>query len=140
MSDLFLLSRAQMRRIEPFFPRSRGLPRVDDRRVVSGIIYVIRHGLQWKDAPRGYRPHKTLYNRFVRWAAKGVWETIFRALASAGGPPAQVLIDSSAVKAHRCASGGKGGNSPRRSAARAAGAQRKSTRSPTSSAARSRSS
>jgi transposase len=64
MSDLVLLSRAHMRRIEPLFPRSRGL----DRRVVSGIIYVIRHGLQWKDAPRGYSPHKTLYNRFVRWS------------------------------------------------------------------------
>ena len=52
----------------------------------------------------------TLYNRFVRWAAKGVWTDIFHALSSAGGPPAEVLIDSSAVKAHRCASGGKGGN------------------------------
>ena len=63
MSDLILLGRAQMRRIEPFFPRSRGLVRVDDRRVISGIIYVIRNGLQWKDAPPGYGPHKTLYNR-----------------------------------------------------------------------------
>ena len=60
MSDLILLSRTHMRRIEPFFPRSRGLVRVDDRRVISGIIYVIRHGLQWKDAPRGYGSHKTL--------------------------------------------------------------------------------
>src|SRR5881227_3340005 len=51
MPDLCLLSRAQMRRIEPVFPRSRGLPRVDDRRVVSGIVYVIRNGLRWKDAP-----------------------------------------------------------------------------------------
>jgi hypothetical protein len=54
MADLFLLTRAQMRRVEPFFPRSRGLPRVDDRRVISGIIYVIRNGLQWNDAPRAY--------------------------------------------------------------------------------------
>jgi len=68
MSDLVLLSRAQMRRIEPHFPRSRGLRRVDDRRVISGIVYGIRHGLQWKDAPCGYEPHKTLYNRFVRWS------------------------------------------------------------------------
>ena len=60
MSDLVLLSAAHMRRIEPFFPRSRGLARVDDRRVVGGIIYVIRYGLQWKDAPPGYGPHKTL--------------------------------------------------------------------------------
>ena len=56
MSDLFLLSRAQMDRIKPFFPRSHGVPRVDDRRVVSGIVYVIRNGLQWKDAPRAYGP------------------------------------------------------------------------------------
>ena len=68
MSDLILLSRAQMARIEPFFPVSRGLRRVDDRRVISGIVYVIRHGLQWKDAPRGYGPHKTLYNVSVRAA------------------------------------------------------------------------
>jgi transposase len=51
---------------------ARGLPRVDDRRVISGIIYVIRNGLQWKDAPRGYGPHQTLYNRFVRWSRLGV--------------------------------------------------------------------
>ena len=53
MSDLVLLSVAQMRSIEPFFPRSRGLPRVDDRRMISGIVYVIRHGLQWKDPQTG---------------------------------------------------------------------------------------
>src|SRR3984893_6055224 len=87
MSDLFLLSRAQMRRIEPFFARSRGLPRVDDRRVVSGIIYVIRHGLQWKDAPRGYGPHKTLYNRFIRWSRLCVFARIFTTLAAAAECP-----------------------------------------------------
>jgi transposase len=70
---------------------------------------VLKSGGRWADAPSAYGPRKTLYNRFVRWAAKGVWVDIFHALASAGGPPAQVLIDSSAVKAHRCASGGKGG-------------------------------
>ena len=56
-----------MRRIEPFFPRSRGLVRVDDRRMVGGIIYVIRNGLQWTDAPHGYELHKTLRDRFIRW-------------------------------------------------------------------------
>ena len=66
-------------------------------------------------------------NRFVRWAAKGVWVDIFDILAAAAGPPAQILIDSSAVKAHRCASGGKGGSKIRRSADRAAGAPPKST-------------
>jgi transposase len=66
MSDQFWLTKAQLKRIEPFFPRTRGIPRVDDRRVVSGIIYVIRNGLRWRDAPAVYGPHKTLYNRFVR--------------------------------------------------------------------------
>ena len=60
MSDLFLLTAVQMSKIEPFFPLLHGVPRVDDRRVVSGIIYVLKHGLQWKDAPKGYGPHKTL--------------------------------------------------------------------------------
>jgi transposase len=66
----FLLTTAQMQRLSPHFPRSRGIPRVDDRRVLSGIIYVIRHGLQWRDAPPAYGPHKTLYNRFVRWSVR----------------------------------------------------------------------
>jgi putative transposase len=57
MSKLFLLSRRQMRRIKPFFPKPRGLPRVNVRRVVSGIVYVVHHGLQWKDAPAGFGPY-----------------------------------------------------------------------------------
>ena len=68
MIRLFLLSERQMARISPYFPLSHGIPRVDDRRVVSGIVYVIRNGLQWKDAPKEYGPHKTLYNRFIRWS------------------------------------------------------------------------
>jgi putative transposase len=103
MSELVLLPRAQMRRIEPFFPRSRGLVRVDDRKVISGIIYVIRHGLQWKDAPRGYGPHKTLYNRFVRWSRLGVFARIFAALAAEGGVPERLMIDATHLKAHRTA-------------------------------------
>jgi putative transposase len=60
MSDQFWLTKAQLKRIEPFFPRTRGIPRVDDRRVVSGIVHVIRNGLRWRDAPAVYGPHKTL--------------------------------------------------------------------------------
>jgi len=82
----------------------------------------------WIDAPSDYGPRKTLYNRYVRWAAKGVWVDLFHALASAGGPSAQVLIDSSAVKAHRSASGGKGGSAAKPSAARGVGARPRSTR------------
>ncbi len=112
--DYFWLDEEQFSRLEPHLPSdTRGVPRVDDRRVISGIVHVLKSGGRWADAPEVYGPHKTLYNRFVRWAAKGVWTDIFHALASAGGPPAELLIDSSAVKAHRCASGGKGGNSVR---------------------------
>ena len=139
--DRFWLTDAQFAKIAPHLPTdTRGKQRVDDRRVISGIVHVLKSGGRWADAPADvYGPKKTLYNRFVRWAAKGVWATLFGALASAGGPPAQVLIDSSAVKAHRCASGGKGGSRARPSAARAVGAPPRSTPSPTSSAAQSRS-
>lgn len=90
---------------------------------------MLKSGSCWTDAPRDvYGPKKTLYNRFVRWAAKGVWADLFETLAQAGGPPSQVLIDSTAVKAHRCAAGGQGGSKARPSAARGAGAQPRSTR------------
>jgi hypothetical protein len=72
MSDQFWLTKAQLKRLGPFFPRTRGVPRVDDRRVVSGIVHVIRNGLRWRDAPAVYGPHKTLYNRFVRWSRMGI--------------------------------------------------------------------
>jgi transposase len=108
--DCFWLTEDQFARLSVLLPTdTRGKPRVDDRRVISGIVHVLKSGGRWVDAPPIYGPRKTLYNRFVRWAAKGVWVDIFQALASAGGPPAEVLIDSSAVKAHRCASGGKKG-------------------------------
>lgn len=66
MSDLFWLTDAQMSRLEPFFPKSHGKPRVDDRRVLSGIIFINRNRLRWRDAPAAYGPHKTLYNRWKR--------------------------------------------------------------------------
>lgn len=103
MSDLFFLSEAQMRRIEPYFPLSHGIARVDDRRIVSGIIYVIRNGLRWRDAPREYGPHKTIYNRFVRWSALGVFNRIFSALAGEAGEPDRLMIDATHLKAHRTA-------------------------------------
>ena len=99
----FLLTTGQMRRLSPHFPLSHGIARVDDRRVLSGIIYVIRNGLQWRDAPAAYGPHKTLYNRFVRWSRLGVFDRIFAALAAEGGPPERLMIDSTHLKAHRTA-------------------------------------
>lgn len=103
MGDQFWLSEAQLRQIKPYFPLAHGVPRVDDRRVVSGIIHVIRNGLRWRDAPAAYGPYKTLYNRFLRWSRMGVFARIFAALAAAGGPADQLMIDATHLKAHRTA-------------------------------------
>ncbi len=113
--DLFWLADEQFSKIAPYLPTdTRGKARVDDQRVISGIVHVLKSGGRWIDAPPEYGPKKTLYNRYVRWAEKGLWVVLFQALAKAGGPPAQVLIDSSAVKAHRCVAGGKRGRKIRR--------------------------
>ena len=94
----FWLSEEQYARLAPLLPNdTRGVPRVDDRRVISGIVQVLRSGCRWKDAPACYGPHKTLYNRFVRWAAKGVWEDVFSRLAETGGPPAALMLDATHV-------------------------------------------
>ncbi len=84
MSDLYWLTEDQMARVRPFFPLSHGKPRVDDRQVLSGIIFINRNGLRWRDAPSAYGPHKTLYNRWVRWSRMGVFARILTALASEG--------------------------------------------------------
>ena len=103
MTDLFWLSAAQMRRIEPYFPLSRGVARVNDRRVISGIIFVIRNGLLWREAPKDYGPHKTIYNRFVRWSRLGVFNHIFAELSDNGPRPGRLMIDATHLKAHRTA-------------------------------------
>ena len=103
MTEMFLLSEAQMGRISSFFPLSHGVPRVDDRRVISGIIFVIRNGLRWRDVPASYGPHKTIYNRFVRWSEMGVFGRIFVELAKGGGETEEVMIDTTHLKAHRTA-------------------------------------
>ncbi|MCE2890604.1 MAG: IS5 family transposase [Hyphomonadaceae bacterium] len=103
MDQPYLLSEAQMRRIEPFFPLSHGIPRVDDRLIVSAIIFVIKNGLRWRDAPRSYGPHKTIYNRFIRWSRLGVFNRIFVELAGQAGEPDRIMIDATHLKAHRTA-------------------------------------
>ena len=103
MSDLMQLSEAQMRRIEPFFPLSHGVPRVDDRLVLSGIIFVMRNGLRWRDVPREYGPHKTIYNRFVRWSRLGVFNRIFAGIAGRADELERLMIDATHLKAHRTA-------------------------------------
>ena len=68
--NLFWLSDEQWARIEPHLPTDvRGVVRVDDRRVISGIVHVLKSGCRWCDCPPEYGPHTTIYNRFVRWGA-----------------------------------------------------------------------
>ena len=77
---------------------------MDDRGIISGIVYFIKHGLMWRNAPKRYGPHKTIYNRFVRWSRFGVFNRIFAELASAASPSDRIMIDATHLKAHRTAS------------------------------------
>ena len=104
MSDLYWLTDEQMARLRPHFPRSHGKPRVDDRRVLSGIIFVNRNGLRWRDAPREYGPAKTLYNRWKRWSDKGVFIAMMDGLSAKGTERKTIMIDATYLKAHRTAS------------------------------------
>lgn len=94
----------QMERLRPFFRKSRGKPRVDDLRVLSGIVFVNRNGLRWRDAPSAYGPHKTLYNRWKRWGERGVFTRMMEGLAAGNAEPKTVVIDATYLKAHRTAS------------------------------------
>ena len=124
--NLFWLSEGQWERIKPYLPTDvRGVKRVDDRRVISGIVHVIKSGCRWCDCPEAYGPPTTIYNRFVRWARRGIWENMFRVLAGNGRSADTQMIDSTHVKAHRSAAGGKGGSKGRLLAVRAEGATRR---------------
>ena len=102
--SLFWLSDEAWAAIEPHLPKNQpGARRVDDRRVISGIIFVIRNGLRWRDAPADYGPHKTIYNRFIRWSRLGVFNRIFAELAGKAGEPDAIMIDATHLKAHRTA-------------------------------------
>ena len=123
---LSLVGSEQWARIEPHLPTDvRGVERVDDRRVIGGIVHVLKSGCRWCQCPPGYGPHTTIYNRFVRWARRGCWENLFRELAGCGQSMDTQMINSAHVKAHRSASGGKGGRKIRLWAVRAEGATRK---------------
>ena len=104
MSDLYWLTDEQMARLSPYFPKSHGKPRVDDRRVLSGIIFVNRNGLRWAGAPRGKPPHKTPYKPWKRRGEMGVFGHMMEALAAERAEPTTVMIDATYLKAHRTAS------------------------------------
>ena len=105
MSNLFWLTDEQMARLQSYFPKSHGRQRVDDRRVLSGIIFVNRNGLRWRDAPKEYGPAKTLYNRWKRWGDKGVFIQMMEGLAvPEAAEHKTIMIDATYLKAHRTAS------------------------------------
>lgn len=138
MTDHFWLSDVQWAAIEPHIPKVyTGKRRVDDRRVISGIVHRLREGCRWRALPEVYGPYTTVFNRYNRWSKRGLWQAIFAALVESGDPPDTAMIDSSSVKAHRSASGAqKGGSAVRRSAAREADEQPRSTSSSTKPAVR----
>ena len=103
MSDLFWLNDAQMARLNPYFSKSHGKPRVDDRRVLSGIIFINRNRLRWRDAPKEYGPHKTFYNRWKRWSDKGIFAQMMVGMAADHFETKTVMIDATCLKAHRTA-------------------------------------
>src|SRR4029453_3379174 len=99
MAELFWFSDEQWARIERLFPtNTRGLQGVDDRRVLSGIVHVLRSGCPWSHCPREYGPPKTIYNRFVRWAKRGIWERIFAMLSRCEDPPDRLMVDLAIVR------------------------------------------
>ena len=136
---LFWLSDEAWAAIEPHLPSNQaGARRVDDRRVISGIVHVLKIGCRWCDCPAEYGPSTTIYNRFNRWSRRGFWLKLLDALVDAGVVTKSTAIDSTYIKIQRAAFGGKGGARARGSAVRAAAGRRRSTRSPTLSAARMR--
>lgn len=109
MSAGFWLSDDAWAIIEPLLPMNQpGARRVDDRRVISGIIHVLRVGCRWQDCPPDYGPSTSIYNRFNGWSSRGLWTRIFTILSAQAGLPDDLSIDSTAVRAHRSAHCGKG--------------------------------
>lgn len=138
MAELFWLSDQQWAVIAPLLPRLGGKPRVDDRRVISGILYRFREGLRWRAIPAEYGPRTTLFNRFNRWSRRGLWQALFAALAACDQPPPTAMVDSTSVPLHRSAAGAKGGSRARRSAARAVAGRPRSMPSATATVASTR--
>ena len=127
----------EWRVIEPLLPnKPRGVPRVDDRRVLNGIFWVLRSGAPWRDLPERYGPRTTCYNRFVRWRKAGVWDRLMDAITAAHAGDIQ-MIDSTSVRVHQQAATGKRGVQITASVDHAAGSRRRSTSLSTRKASRS---
>ena len=104
------LTDEEWERIRPLLPKQPG-PRskLGERRFISAVYWVARTGVPWRDLPKRYGNWKTVYNRFSRWADRGVWEQLFREV-QVGPEPEASILDGSNVRAHQDAAGGKGGS------------------------------
>ena len=106
MRTVFWLSDEAWSAIEPLLPSNQPCARrVDDRRIISGIIHVLQSGCRWRDCPGEYGPCTTVYNRFNRWNRRKVWQRIYAALVEAGRIGGTVALDSTHVRVHRSAAG-----------------------------------
>src|SRR6476659_14639 len=130
--QLYWLIESEWKRLESLLPRGRrGAHRVDDRRVISGIVHMLRSGARWRDCPPEYGPYTTIYNRFNRWSRQGIWLAMFEELTGRSPLYGTVAIDATHIKAHRSAAVAKGGPSSKPLASRAAAGPASSTPRPT---------
>jgi transposase len=107
-ASLFWFSDEQWAKIEALLPSQQPGPKPrNNRRILSGIMHVLKVGCRWQDCPSEYGPYTTVYNRFNRWSGRGIWQQIFEAAAQSPAPE-EVALDSTHTKAHRCAGSGKG--------------------------------
>ena len=110
MARLFWLPCEAWTKIDPHLSHGKsGKPRVDDRRVLSGILHVLKVGCRWRDISPEYGPATKVYNRYNRWSQHGIWQRLFERLAASDDVPAKLMLDSTHLKAHRSANGAKGG-------------------------------
>jgi transposase len=116
--------------VEPFLTTASSLggrPPGDHRRVLDGVLWICRTGAPWRDLPEEFGNWNSVWRQFRRWCESGVWDVLLQGLADSGGDlDALQMIDSTTIRAHRCAAGEKGGSSFRRSAGPAAGSPPKS--------------
>ena len=116
MAKRYELSDAQWRRVADLLPGKKSDPgrtALDNRLFVNAVLWVLRSGAHWHDLPERYGKYKSIHKRFGRWAEAGVWERIFKHLIDDPDND-YVMLDTTLVRAHQQAAGGKGGRGTRR--------------------------
>lgn len=111
------LTNAQWERLQPLLPPQRphtGRPAADHRRILNGILWIIRTGAPWRDLPERYGPWRTVASRFYRWRQAGIWERLFAAVQQQGDAAGHLdgalhFVDGTVVRAHQHAAGAQKG-------------------------------